>query len=90
MRLVQGLGIIGHSPFRPSDRSHFCQAKVEDLGVAAVGHENVRRLDVAVHDSLGVGGIQRVGDFNGEVDQRVVVHRTGTVGPSRNSMKARP
>jgi hypothetical protein len=32
--------------------------------VAAVGDKNVCRLDVAVDNALGVGRIERVGDFN--------------------------
>jgi len=38
--------------------------------VAALGDENVRRLDVAVDDSFGVSGIQSIGDFDAESQQR--------------------
>ena len=46
------------------------QSEVENLGVAALGDEHVRRLDVAVNDSLRVGGIERVGNFDGQREQQ--------------------
>src|SRR5208337_2834050 len=46
----------------------------------AFGNEDIRWLDVAVDNALGVGGIERVGDFNRQIHQRVVVHRAGTDG----------
>ena len=42
------------------------QAEVENLGVAALGDEDVRGLDVAMDDSLGVRGVEGVGDLDGE------------------------
>ena len=47
--------------------TYFGEAEVENFGVAALGDENIRRLDVAVDDALGVRGIERVGNFDGEV-----------------------
>jgi hypothetical protein len=38
--------------------AHLRQSKVENLGVAAIRHENVCRLDVAVNHGFGVGGVQ--------------------------------
>jgi hypothetical protein len=35
--------------------------------MSARGHENVCRLDVAVHDSFGMRRIQRVRDFNSQL-----------------------
>ena len=52
----------------------FGQPEVEDLGLAALGDEDVRRLDVPVHDLFCVGGIERVGDFNGQRKQGLGVH----------------
>ena len=46
------------------------QAEVENLGVTAFGHKDVGRLDVAMDDALAVRGIQRVGDFNAERQER--------------------
>jgi hypothetical protein len=45
------------------------ETEVEDLGVAARGDEDVGRLDVAVDDTAGVRGVQRIGDLDGQVDQ---------------------
>ena len=50
------------------------QSEVEDFGLPAFGDENVRRLDVAVHDFLGVRGIKRIGDFDGQGEQGLGVH----------------
>ena len=38
----------------PVDGRQLRQAKIQNLDVAALGHEDVRRLDVAVNDSLAV------------------------------------
>jgi hypothetical protein len=46
------------------------RAEVEHVGVVSRGDENVSRLDVAVDDACGVGGIQRIGDLNSERWQR--------------------
>ena len=43
----------------------FGEAEIEDLGIAALGDENVCGLDVAVDDALRMGGIESVGDFDG-------------------------
>jgi hypothetical protein len=42
------------------------QPEIKNLGVPVLGYKNVRRLDVAVNDALGVRRIQSVGDFDGE------------------------
>jgi hypothetical protein len=41
-------------------------AEIENLGVRAFGDEDVRRLDVAVNDSLGMSCIQGIGDLDSE------------------------
>ena len=48
---------------------HLCQSEVEDLGLPALGDEDVRRLDVAVDDPLGVGGVQGVGKLDSQLEQ---------------------
>src|SRR5258708_19060145 len=35
----------------------------------ALGHEDVRGLDIAVNNSLGVGCVERVGNFDSEIKQ---------------------
>ena len=52
------------------------QAKVQHLGVPALGDKNVGRLDVAMNDAFGMGGIERIGNLDGEPQQRVQFHRT--------------
>ena len=45
---------------------HFRQAKVENLGVPAVGDKDIGGLDVPMDDPLGVRGVEGVGDLDGE------------------------
>ena len=42
----------------------------------ALGDEDVRRLDVAMHDASGVGRIQCVGDFDRKREQNLSFERT--------------
>ena len=49
------------------------QSEIEQLGVAAVGDEDVARFDVAVDDPAGMGGVERIGDFDGQFEQAVEV-----------------
>jgi hypothetical protein len=51
-----GLGVAGIVVYR----ADFRQTKIQNLGVATVGDEDVGGLDVPMDDSFGVGGIQRV------------------------------
>ena len=41
----------------------------------ASGDKNVGRLDVAMNNALGVGGIERVGDLDGKGQNQLRVHR---------------
>jgi hypothetical protein len=52
-------------------RHDFREAEVQNLRVAALCDENIGRLNVAVDDAVGVGGVERVGDLDGEVEQRL-------------------
>ena len=45
------------------------QSEIENLGVPALGDENVRGLDVAVDDAFGVRGVERIGNLDGEREQ---------------------
>jgi hypothetical protein len=40
------------------------------------GYKNVRRLDVAVNNTFGVGRIQRVGDLDGEREKGLHFYRS--------------
>src|SRR5271169_4242455 len=49
--------------------------KSSTLNLPALGDENVGGLDVAVDDSFAVGGIERVGNLNGDVEYGLSVQR---------------
>ncbi len=75
----------------PACTRNLGQPKVQNLGMSALGHKNVRGLDIAMNHSLGVRGIQRVGNLDGQRQNQFCFQRTpgdtvlqGT--PSRNSM----
>jgi hypothetical protein len=48
-------------------RRQLRQTKIQNLHLAPIGDEDIRWLDVAVDDALGVGGVQRVGNLDPEV-----------------------
>ena len=52
------------------------QSEVENLGVSALGDKKIRRLDVAMDDALGMRRIQRIGNLDGQRQQRVQLHGT--------------
>jgi hypothetical protein len=52
------------------------QPEVENLGMAALGYKDVGRLDVAVDDPLGVCGVQRIGNLDGERQDQSGFQRT--------------
>ena len=52
-------------------KKNFGQAEVENLDVTAFGNKDIRRLDVAVDDSLFVGGIECIGDLNRQREQEI-------------------
>src|SRR5207249_4071358 len=57
------------------------QTEIENLGLVATGHENVGGLDVAVDDSLGMSGVESVGDLRAEIEQLPEFHSL-VVGPA--------
>jgi len=56
------------------------ETEVENFGVAAARHENIGRLDVAVNDVLGMSGIERIGDIDGNGKKRLQLKRMGGDG----------
>ena len=63
-RMGRGIVQTGSGSRSRQPRRNLGKAEVENLGVIAIGDENVRRLDVAMHDASGVRGVERVGDFD--------------------------
>ncbi len=61
----QGLGIVAGFCLRLGG-SQLGEPEVENLGVTALGYEEVGGLDVAMHNAMVVCSIQRVSNFNGE------------------------
>ena len=57
-------------------RGEFRQAEIEDLGLPALGDEDIRRLDVAVHNSAGVRRIESVRDLDPQFEQLFSLQRT--------------
>ena len=53
------------------------EAEVHHLHVAALGEEDIRGLDVAMHDALRVRGVERVGDLDADVDNLLDLERAG-------------
>ncbi|HME31799.1 MAG TPA: hypothetical protein VKG65_03505 [Terriglobales bacterium] len=51
------------------------QSKIKDLSVTAFGYEDIGRLDVAVDDSLGMSGVQRVGNLNRQREDNFGLYR---------------
>ena len=58
----------GQRAGRIEPREMFREAEVEDLHDAVVGHEDVGRLDVAVHDEARVRALQAFGHLHGDVE----------------------
>ena len=53
----------------------FRQAEIEHLGASAGGKKNIRRFDVAMNNSLAMGGVERVCNLNRDVEKLVVRKR---------------
>src|SRR5262249_6145913 len=66
--------VCDHSRFQGIS-FYLSQSEIENLGVTALGDENVRWLDVAMDDSFGMRGVERVGDLDAERKNRLQLHR---------------
>ena len=51
----------------------FGEAEVQNFGVTPLGDKEVGGLDVAMDNALGVCGVEAVGDFDGEGEDRLVI-----------------
>ena len=49
---------------------YFCQAEVQHFHLAARREEEIRRFDVAMDHADGVGSLERLGDPDGDLQQR--------------------
>ena len=56
-------------------RRRLGQPEVQDLGLLALGDEDVGRLDVAVQDAARVRGVERVGNLHGQPQQQADLER---------------
>ena len=80
----------GHATGRNTGK--LSQAEIYDFGVSTVGDENVRGLDVAMNNALGVRRIERIGDLDGQGEKETSISsprpemRCFRVKPSTNSM----
>ena len=89
---VSSAGLWPPPAAAPGRRSYLRQTEVQNLRLAPRGHEDVRRLDVAVDDALGVRRVQPVGNLNAQVqhflglEQLAAAMRCFSVWPSRHSM----
>src|SRR5208282_2444927 len=60
---------------RTSSGRDLRQTKIENLGLTSTRDEDVRRLDVAMHNALRVRRIQRIGDLDAEINRRLNLQR---------------
>jgi hypothetical protein len=79
LRFVDGLlrkGRRASAAARAFRRRNFRETEIEDFCVASLGHENICRLDVAVHDALRVRRVERIGNLDPDVEQTLQLKRT--------------
>src|SRR5208283_4721248 len=73
-----------HLGGRAACGSDFGETEIQNLGVSALGREDVGWFYVAVDDAFCVGRIERVGDLDGKSEQNV-----GLDGPAADAMLQR-
>ena len=71
-----------------SAATHFRQTKIKNLGVPALGDENVGGLDVAVNDPLAMSRVERIRDLDCQRKQQFQVQRpTGNAVLQRHAIE---
>ena len=72
-------------------RRHLGQTKIQNLGLPAACDEDVRRLDVAMHDSLDMRSVQRISDLNRDLQLLIGLQRfSGDCAPAAFVLRAVP
>ena len=61
----------------PNRRFYLRQSEIQNFGVPTLSHEEVGRLDVAMHNALRMRGVERVGNLDRQVQQRFHFYRAG-------------
>lgn len=70
--------VCGRSKLGDAGSRFAREAEVENLGLAAIGDEDVGGLDVTVNNALRMGGFQSVGDLGAKFSNLIDEERTGT------------
>ena len=65
----RGHGLVAASGTAFIGDTEFGKAEIENLGVASFGDKNIRRLDIAMDDALSMSGVERISDFDADVEQ---------------------
>ena len=60
----------------PNRRFYLRQSEIQNFGVPTLSHEEVGRLDIAMNDTLRMRRIERVGNLDRQVQQRLHFHRS--------------
>ena len=72
-----GLRVLcGYLAGRTGMKSNLGQPEVQNLGMSTLGNKDICRLDVAMNDPLGVGGVERIGDLNRQTEQYIGKRRS--------------
>ena len=70
----EGVASFGHSALGAGN-IYFREAEIENFCVSALSDENIGGLNVAVDDSLGMGGVESVGNFDRNLQNALQIHR---------------
>ncbi len=68
-------GVLCIHQRRGLERHRSGQAEIHNLGMAALGYEDVCRLDVAMNNALRMGGIEGVRDIESDLQKAMQLHR---------------